>query len=127
MDHIKVELCDRIPEMQFLESLRLDSPDCLPSPDSRSRQQVEYRRYEALARDLRFSGMESLDFLQLENIRGMEDLSAFHGAPPIRRLYVEDCPNLSSIDGITLLDDAEYLFVGRTPLRKTMGSRWSQK
>ncbi len=127
VDHIKVELCDRIPEMQFLESLRLDSPDCLPSRIPGRVSELSIAVMRRWPETLRFSGMESLDFLQLENIRGMEDLSAFHGAPPIRRLYVEDCPNLSSIDGITLLDDAEYLFVGRTPLRKTMGSRWSQK
>lgn len=84
VDHIERGFCDRLPGLQFLESLRLDSPGCLPSRFPDRVRELSIAVMKRWPKTLRFSGMEGLD-------------------------------------------DAEYLFVGRTPLRKTMGSRWNQK
>lgn len=108
-----------------LRELRIDGPRSIPKIIPKSVSELSISLVKKWATVSRFVGLGGLEYLQLEGIRGMEDLRVFAAAPPLRRLYVEDCPELQSIDGIELREDAEYAFVGRVPLRSTLGTRWS--
>lgn len=70
-------------------------------------------------------GLSSLRELYLNDIRGMRDLRSFAEVSALERLCLNDCEELTSIDGPRLGPDAQYLFGGRTPLRGTMQARWT--
>jgi hypothetical protein len=130
---LKILHTDRMPRvwarqiglLQHLEVCRLDAPQALPNHMPDSIRELWITRVRDWGKIQRFTGMRGLRYLQLEDIRGLVDMSAFAAAPPLNRLYVEDCPDLTTLDGITLGSNAEYLFVGDVPLRTVMGSRWS--
>ncbi len=125
VDKVSKGLCSVIQTLPRLEDLRLDSPRQVPSSIPGSVHKLSLARIKQWS-GVRLDGLEGLEYLQLEDIGGIEDFRAFASAPALRRLYVENCPDLSSINGISLREDAEYLFVGRTPLRRTMNSRWKE-
>ena len=70
-------------------------------------------------------GLGSLRELFLNDIRGMRDLRSFAEVSGLERLYLEDCDELTSLDGPVLAPNAQYVVVGRTPLRETIADRWT--
>lgn len=44
-------------------------------------------------------GVESVESLSLEKIRGLCDLRSFGLIRSLKRLHIEDCPDLTSLDG----------------------------
>ncbi|MFT4295392.1 MAG: hypothetical protein QM582_08260 [Micropruina sp.] len=112
VDRITTEFCTTVQALPHVEDLRLDNPQQLPSFIPESVHDLSISGIKHWNSALQFDGVGGLRYLQLENIRGMTDLRAFAAAPPLGRLYIHDCPELRSIDGVSLAPDADHLFVG---------------
>ena len=101
-----------------LESLRLDFPNSLPTRLPASLQRLELsgvRHWRE--RGGVFDGPEGLRELHLTDVRGLTDLSSFAFTRRLKFLWLEDCPELRSLDGVGLRRDVKVHRVGRTPRR----------
>jgi len=126
VERLQAKLGNALADLTHLEVLRLAAPRKVPAdyPDSLRRLDIaEVRHWDDNVGLLH--GLASLRELYLNDIRGMRDLRSFAEAPGLERLYLDDCEELTSIDGPRLAPEAQYLFVGRTPLRGTMPGRWT--
>jgi hypothetical protein len=126
VEQLQAKLGDAPAELTHLEVLRLAAPRKVPAtyPGSLRRLDIaEVRHWDDTVGALH--GLGSLRELYLNDIRGMSDLRSFAEVSALERLYLDDCEELTSIDGPRLAPEAQYLFVGRTPLRGTMQARWT--
>lgn len=110
-----------------LEALSLAKPRSVPEFYPSSLRSLELASVTHWDRDVNIlRGLAELQVLDLVGVRGMRDLRAFVEVAQLERLYAEDCDELVALDGPTLAPNAQYLFVGRTPLRTSMPSRWDE-
>jgi hypothetical protein len=125
VEGLQGEFVKSLSNLAHLEVLRLLAPLRIPEDYPASLRHLDIanvRHWDQIAGVLR--GLEPLRELYLTDIRGMRDLRSFSLVSCLDRLYAEDCEELSSLDGIVLTPETQYLFVGRTPLRRTMPGRW---
>ncbi len=118
---------DVLAELPRLDALSLAKPRSVPEYYPSSLRSLELTSVTHWDRDVKaLRGLGGLRILDLVGVRGMRDLRAFAEVSHLERLYAEDCDELVSLDGPTLTPNARYLFVGRTPLRSSMPSRWDE-
>ncbi|GAB95151.1 hypothetical protein KILIM_016_00920 [Kineosphaera limosa NBRC 100340] len=65
----------------------------------------------------RLEGLSELQSLALTGIRGLTDLRPFEGASSVSKLVIEDCPELTSLDGPGIAENAKVHVIGVVPLR----------
>lgn len=108
-----IEWAAAIERNMVLENLSLISPRAFPGrlPESLRYLSVAVCSASAFPD---FAG-ERLVELRLEEVRELRDFSKFSGCTNLSTVYVEDCPGLSSRDG--LASGCQVLAVGCTPLR----------
>lgn len=126
VEQLQAKLGTALADLTHLEVLRLAAPRKVPAtyPESlRHLNIAQVRRWDDNVGVLQ--GLSSLRELCLNDIRGMRDLRSFAEVSALKRLYLDDCEELTSIEGPRLAPEAQYLFVGRTPLRGTMHARWT--
>lgn len=126
VERLQSPLANALVDLTHLNELRLAAPRKVPDayPESlRHLDIAQVRHWDDNVGVLR--GLGSLCELALTDIRGMRDLKSFAEIADLERLYIEDCAELTSIDGPLLAPEAQYLFVGRTPVRATMPARWT--
>lgn len=105
-----------IPTLPKLETLRLHYPRRYPTrlpPRLVSLEVAGGRRWSEVGPV--FEGGSELETLQVAEIQGMVDLKSFSQVKSLRKLFLEDCPDLRSLDGPGLHPDVEIHFIGRTP------------
>lgn len=120
------KMADTLTNLTHLEELRLTAPRRVPDAYPESLRTLDITVVRHWDHNLGvLHGLGSLRELFLNDIRGMSDLKSFAEVTSLERLYLEDCDELTSLDGPVLAPEAQYLFVGRTPLRGTMPDRWT--
>lgn len=102
-----------------LEELTLIEPRTLPTRLPVSLRKLRIGLATKWPTGLRISGIEGLQELSLESVRGIEDLRSFSGAKHLRKLYVEDCDEFASLEGPGLAEDFEELLAGRSVRRRS--------
>jgi hypothetical protein len=126
VEGLEDEFADELTRLAHLEVLRLGAPSRIPETYPASLRHLDIarvRHWDQRVGVLR--GIELLRELFLTDIRGMRNFRSFSKVSSLSRLYAEDCAELESLDGIALAAEAQYLFVGRTPLRRTVPpGRW---
>lgn len=125
VERLQGEFAESLSKLAHLDVLRLLAPLRIPEDYPASLRHLDITNvthWDKVVGVLR--GLESLRELYLTDIRGMRDLQSFSLVSRLDRLYAEDCEELSSLDGVVLTPETQYLFVGRTPLRRTMPGRW---
>lgn len=126
VERLQSKMANSLTNLTHLDELRLTAPRKVPDayPESlRTLDLTVVRHWDQNVGVLH--GLGSLRELFLNDIRGMSDLRSFAEVSSLERLYLEDCDELTSLDGPVLASEAQYLFVGRTPLRGTMPDRWT--
>ena len=126
VETLQSKMANSLTNLTHLEELRLAAPRKVPDAYPASLRTLDItvvRHWDQNVGVLH--GIGSLRELFLNDIRGMRDLTAFAEVSSLERLYLEDCDELTSLDGPVLAPEAQYVFVGRTPLRATMPARWT--
>lgn len=103
-----------LPTLGRLESLRLDEVDAIPRqlpPTLRSLDLAGGRQWSGQV----LEGIQQLQELHLNDMRGMVDLTSFTQVDDLRILHLEDCPDLRSLEGPGFTSDLTVRIVGSTP------------
>lgn len=112
------EQLELLASLPHLKSLRLSTVrklpgrltgGCLMSLD------LAFMRWDSSYGDVQ--DIETLESLDLTSIKGLTDLSPFSRARRVKILLAEDCPDLASIEGPILADNAKVFLIGNTPAR----------
>ena len=97
-----------------LRCLRLDQPRALPTLLPASLRELDIGlKTNGIPM---MQGPAGLELLSLTSVRGLRDLSAFGFAQNLKRLWIEDCDELESLEGVGLAPGAEVLTIGRNSL-----------
>lgn len=105
-----------IPTLPKLKSLQLHYPRSLPEelpPQLKRLELAGGRRWSEV--EPVFEGGSQLEILKLAEMHGMVDLTSFGNLRTLRSLFLEDCPDLRSLEGPDLHPDTEIHFIGNTP------------
>lgn len=125
VERLQEPLAQVVALLTSLRVLRLAAPTRVPSWYPTSLEHLDLSQVRHWGERVgMLHGLASLRELYLTDIRGMTDLRAFAEASSLERLYADDCSELTSMDGLKLASQAQYLFVGRTPLRASIPARW---
>lgn len=102
-----------------LVELSLQAPRRCPIRLSRNLRSLTLSGANLARMDRPILGLEALESLALLQIRGIRDLSIFSCATQLKRLYLEDCVDLTTIDGPHLSVESVVKVVGKTHIEPT--------
>lgn len=112
------ELCHQVEQLAEVAHLKLINPQIIPQAlQAKSLRRLELARC-TIPQDLRMRGIRDTEHLVLVRVKGLASLEAFSEIDSLHRLTIDNCPQIESLDGVTLAEGCVVHIVGSSPMRR---------
>lgn len=112
------ELCQQVEQLEEVMDLRLINPRIIPQAlQAKSLCRLELAGC-TIPRSLRIKGISGAEHLVLVRVKGISSLETFGEIANLRHLTIDNCPEIESLDGVSLAEGCVVRVIGRSVMRR---------